>query len=86
MGIDSKYGRVSTERGTIGTDEPVVVFRAQDELLPLLLMDYYNLCEEAGSPKHHLSAILDALTAVHTWQKDNTTKVPSSDMLAPAAG
>ena len=30
MGIDAKYGRVTTERGDIGEDEPVVVFRAQD--------------------------------------------------------
>lgn len=36
MAVDRKYGRVTLERGTIGEDEPVVVFRAQDKMLPEL--------------------------------------------------
>ncbi|HEY5484425.1 MAG TPA: hypothetical protein VIK31_11555 [Propionibacteriaceae bacterium] len=34
---DSTYGKVTTEHGTIGADEPVIVFRAKDKLLPALL-------------------------------------------------
>lgn len=87
MAIDLKYGRITTERGTIGADEPVVVFRAQDQLLPGLLKVYRLLCEVAGSPGHHLDAIHDAATAVREWQANHPTKVPTSDSLAPwAAG
>lgn len=82
MAIDLKYGHVTTERGTIGADEPVVVFRAQDRLLPGLLKVYRLLCEAAGSPEHHLRAIHDAATAVKAWQAEHPTKTPSSDALA----
>jgi hypothetical protein len=88
MAIDGKYGRVTTEHGTIGEDEPVVVFRAQDRLLPRLLKIYFYFCDLAGSPTHHLHGIDRAVAAVKAWQADNPTKTPSSDTLAgggPAA-
>jgi hypothetical protein len=83
MAIDLKYGRVTLERGNIGEDEPVVVFRAQDRLLPKLLKVYNILCEIAGSPAHHLTAVHNAAMAVKAWQMHNPTKTPSSDSLAP---
>lgn len=83
MGIDLKYGRVTTERGTIGDDEPVVVFRSQDQLLPKLLKIYKIMCELAGSPERHIGAIHDAAMAVKDWQADHSTKVPSSDSYVP---
>lgn len=78
MAIDNKYGRVTLEKGTIGEDEPVVVFRAQDKLLPELLNAYQRLAIHAGSPPRHLEAIDDALDAVETWQQHNHTQVPQS--------
>lgn len=71
MAIDTKYGQVTTERGTIGEDEPVVVFRAQDRLLPRLLKVYRIFCELAGSPPHHIKAIDEAAFVVKTWQIDH---------------
>lgn len=82
MAIDRKYGRVTIERGNIGEDEPVVVFRAQDGLLCKVLAYYHLFCLKAGSPRRHLDAILDARDAVAAWQDENPTKVPSSDSLA----
>lgn len=81
MAIDNKYGRVSLENSTIGEDEPVVVFRAQDKLLPNLLKIYKVLCEIAGSPEHHLDLIHDSAVKVREWQADHPTKTPSSDSL-----
>jgi len=81
VAIDLKYGRVTLERGTIGEDESVVVFRAQDALLPDLLTIYHILCDKAGSPLRHLTAIRRARAAVLQWQADYPTKVPSSDGL-----
>jgi transposase-like protein len=79
MAIDSKYGRVTTERGTLGEDEQVVVFRAQDRLLPKLLKVYRYFCELAGSPAHHLEMIDEAAMAVKAWQAENHTQIPRSD-------
>jgi hypothetical protein len=57
MAVDLKYGRVTTEFGTIAEDEPVFVFRAQDRLVPKVLEVYRVLCELLGSPQHHLDTI-----------------------------
>lgn len=57
---------------------PVIVFRAQDEILPDLL-DWYRLeCAKRGSPQRHLHAIDDARAAVFEWQQHNRTQVPQS--------
>lgn len=71
------------ERGTIGEDEPVVVFRAQDVLLPDVLKIYQILCQLSGSPQQHLGLIEGTRETVMQWQADYPTKVPSSDSLAP---
>ena len=81
MAVDIKYGRVETERGDIGDDEPVIVFRAQDALLPKVLMYYHLFCLKAGSPRHHLDGVLDALDNVRDWQADHHTQIPRSDSL-----
>ena len=80
MGIDIKYGRVTTEFGDIPDDEPVVVFRAQDENLLGLLSAYLFMCSENDSPRSHLDKILDARDVVLDWQVHNShrTKVPDS--------
>lgn len=82
MAIDLKYGRVYLEHGIIGEDEPVVVFRAQDKLLPKVLAYYHLFCLKAGSPRRHLDMILDARDAIEKWQQTNHTKTPSSDSKA----
>jgi hypothetical protein len=79
MGIDTKYGHVSTQYGTIGLDEPVVVFRARDPLLPKVLKVYRILCELAGSPQHHLDVIHETAMTVKAWQAENPTQTPNSD-------
>lgn len=80
MGIDSKYGQITTEHGNIGADEPVVVFRAQDRLLPKLLKVYKILCELAGSPQHHLDLIHETAMTVKAWQAEHLHRTPNSDM------
>lgn len=77
MASDLKYGRVTTERGTIGEDELVFLFRAQDETLPMLLSFYHMFCVEVGSSREHLNSILDARERIVTWQMGNHTQVPS---------
>jgi hypothetical protein len=79
MAIDAKYGKVKLEHGNIGEDEPVVVFRAKDKLLPKVLAYYAMVCIKAGSPKRHLDLIWDTLQKVHAWQDNNQTKTPDSE-------
>jgi hypothetical protein len=79
MAIDGKYGRVTLEHGTIGDDEPVIVFRAKDKLTPELLMHYRIMCAQAGSPQRHLDLIEAALDRFELWQSEHLTKVPDSE-------
>ena len=82
MAIDNKYGRVTLERGSIGEDEPVFIFRAGDPLVPKVLMYYHLFCWKAGSPQKHLSLILDSVQKIEKWQKKNwnlVRKFPTSD-------
>lgn len=81
MAIDGKYGRVTVERGTVGDDEPVVVFLAQDRLLPQVLRFYRDLCANEGSPQRHLTLLDRTTETVVAWQAANFTKTPSSDAL-----
>jgi hypothetical protein len=81
MAIDNKYGRVILERSTIGEKEPVVVFRAQDKLLPKVLDIYRFLCEIAGSPPRHLELISDSAEKIRAWQQENFTQTPQSKQL-----
>lgn len=85
MGIDNKYGRVTLEHSTIGEDEPVVVFRAQDKLLPKVLDIYRFLCEIAGSPERHLDLISKSAADIRAWQAEHHTQTPRSDQLEEKA-
>jgi hypothetical protein len=78
MGIDRKYGTVTLEHGSVGDDEPVFVFRAQDGLTTLALRHYQSLCRESGSPYHHLEGIGDAIAEFLRWQATHDTRVPTS--------
>lgn len=79
MARDGKYGRVTLERGTIGEDEPVVVFRAQDRLLPKVLKVYRIMCELAGSPRHHLALIDRTAATIKAWQAEHPPRTPTSE-------
>lgn len=78
MALDTKYGRVTLEHGTIGEHEPVVVFRAQDALLPELLDVYWARCQAAGSPQSHLDGLDATKATVEAWQRAHHAQVPKS--------
>lgn len=79
MGYDRKYGKITTEFGNIGEDEPVVVFRAQDALLADILPYYALRCMKRGSPARHILIIYNTLKTVVTWQILNASKVKTPD-------
>lgn len=85
MGIDSKYGKITTERGSIPESEPVLLFRSKDALLPQVITAYRALCVTAGSPPEHLERIDATLDTVLTWQAANPTQTPGSGVIADVA-
>lgn len=72
---DLKYGHVTLEHGTVPEDEPVVVFRASDQLLPEMLHGYASACEEAGSSDFHVAATDAARQRVLDWQASHPDHV-----------
>jgi hypothetical protein len=81
MAVDRKYGLVILEHGDIGEDEPVVVFRAKDKLLPELLYKYLHLCSESGSPERHLDLIRASYGSIREWQDahPDNVRTPTSE-------
>lgn len=88
MNRDTKYGRVVTEYGQFIDNEPVMVFRARDDLVIPMLENYKELCKQAGSPSHHIEAIEENISRITAWQKENQNKVivPRSDNYAKRIG
>lgn len=88
MAIDFKYGKVTVEFPGPEENEPVIVFRAQDQLVPELLQHYRQLCEAAGSPDHHLEAIDVTKWGIEEWQAKHPdqVRVPNSNRWAERTG
>jgi hypothetical protein len=80
MPADKKYGHVTLEYGDVGEDEPVIVFRAQDKLAPLLLSIYADLCQDAGSPQFHQDLVTARRNEFTEWQASHPgqVRVPAS--------
>lgn len=81
--IDSKYktsGDVTKLDGTpIPADEPLMLFRGKDALLPQLIEDYKRLSQEAGSPPEHLATLDEKIQSLKSWQAANADKVKTPD-------
>lgn len=68
MAIERKYGKVTTERGAIPDNEPVVVFRGQDALAPVVMRMYAMLCGSHGLSEMAQQAEKTALE-LEAWGK-----------------
>ncbi len=72
----SDYDPIQDPRGLIPEDEPVVLFRAQDELAVAAVIYYTQLCKNAG-----LSNVDDILEPhiekMLSWPKKKLPDVPS---------
>lgn len=75
--LDAKFktsGDLTKLDGTpIPDDEPVILFRGNDKLLPKVLEHYKQLCTEAGSPANHLNLIDEKIDRVNNWQSNAKT-------------
>lgn len=81
--IDGKYktsGDITKQDGTpVPEDEPLILFRAKDKLLPELLGHYLEQCRAAGSPEQHLSTLQQRIDAIKQWQAANPDRVKIPD-------
>lgn len=87
MAIDTKYGDVTTETGSIGEDEPVFVLRGQDKLAIAAIAGYQgqveeaihdgNIGEEAGAQL--LEDVKTARRQFVEWADANPTQVKFPD-------
>jgi hypothetical protein len=81
--IDGKYktdGNITKLDGTpIPDDEPLVLFRAKDKLLPQLLEDYKKLCQDAGCQSQQVETLGPLIQQAKDWQAANPDKVKLPD-------
>ena len=77
MAMDVKYGRVTLEiPHSVGDDEPVVVFRAQDSMFIEILDIYRTFCQAEGCTPEHIALVEQAMMIGLAWQKTHETKIP----------
>lgn len=79
MPYDGKYGHVTIERGNIPDDEPVIVFRGKDALVPEMLDYYRDQCVRNGTVAAHIHAVDFARARVSRFQSEQPEKVKLPD-------
>ncbi len=81
--IDGKYktsGDITKLDGTaIAEDEPLILFRGQDKLLPELLEKYNELCKSAGSPQEQLDKLAQQIDKIKKWQAAHSDRLKTPD-------
>jgi hypothetical protein len=75
--LDTETGQLvnRVSGNPIPTDEPVIVFRAQDALLPDMLASYITRCTDR---EHKLAAAI-RLAEILDWQASNPLRVKQPD-------
>ncbi len=71
MGYDRKYGKVTTERGTIGEDEPVFVIRAADVSASAAIEAYAFHARRFGASTSLTDPVFERAEQVRAWQRRN---------------
>ena len=81
--IDGKYktnGNITKMDGTpIPDDEPLILFRAKDKLLPQVIENYKMLCQDAGCQPQQVESLGPLVQQVKDWQTANAGKVKLPD-------
>lgn len=76
MAQSSKYGRVTTEFGDIGDDEPVFLIRGRDLIAPRIIDEYARQASFHSSPDRHVTTAREEARRVEQWQADNSHVAP----------
>lgn len=76
------YDRIQDPSGLIPEDEPVMLFRGQDVLAPVLLAKYADLLRQHSAAPEMIAAVLSQEQLMRKWQLNRKCKLP--DMPADA--
>lgn len=78
---DGKYGEITLEHrpASLSDEEPIIVFRASDKHLPLLLRIYGSACADSDSPYDHVQGIIDFSERVKQWRQEHPDRVKAPD-------
>lgn len=71
MAIERKYGKVTTEKGSIHPEEPVIIFRGQDKYASAVVRFYATLVASHGDVEMAKEAHKTA-DALEAWPKKKT--------------
>jgi hypothetical protein len=81
--IDLKYktsGNITKLDGTpVPDDEPLMLFRGRDKLLPQLLERYEELCRNNGSPPGQLEKLHKQVNKITSWQSAHPDRLKIPD-------
>ncbi|HUD08200.1 MAG TPA: hypothetical protein VMQ52_03930 [Candidatus Saccharimonadales bacterium] len=81
--IGDKYqtsGDITKLDGTpIPEDEPLLLFRAKDNLLIELLEHYQELSRKAGSPEEQINSMTSTIDEIKSWQANHQDRLGVPD-------
>lgn len=66
-GVDLKYGKITTERGSIPDDEPVFLIRASDSCAADAIVEYHRIACEQGATTEFTGSVVMALKRFAEW-------------------
>ncbi len=74
--LDGKFHGLIRRDDTLDLVPPTeyVVFMAYDDMLPLMLEDYYRRCLEISCEKEHLAKIRELQQRVKVWRRNNVNR------------
>lgn len=85
--IDAKSqttGELQKLDGTaIPEDEPLIMFRGKDKLLPQMLRYYNQISRDAGATEPQLTTVQAKIREVEQWQAANPAKLKVPDYKSP---
>lgn len=80
MTVSERDQRIVQE--CLETDEPTIVFRAQDKLLLSVLQHYHEKAKAEGATADFLAAVDRRFKEVTNWQLANVDRIKTPDLRA----
>lgn len=76
------YQHIQDETGRIAQDEPVILFRAQDQHFVRILIHYRRFVAASAKPDPNILEALDVhIQRASDWQHRNKTKFPDMNRM-----
>lgn len=82
MSIDRKYKIQATNpcSGSTHDETDSILFLAKDRAVPAMLRAYCEECARLGSNPAHIESISLLIDRVEEYQRENTSKIPDTDL------